>query len=86
MRVCFTDHARRRLAERGVPYGAVCKRVKEAGRMLSCKEQIERRTQAVLVGQEPPIVVEFRPPSSATVVTVLPRQAGAGGKVVKLTC
>jgi hypothetical protein len=82
MQICFTDHARQRLSERKANYGAIRDRVKEAAQMLAGKG----RVRAALVGQEPPIIVEFRPPARATVVTVLPREAGAGGKIVKVTC
>ncbi len=76
----FPEHVRQRLRDRRVRYSAIRDRVREAARMVDS----QRRVRVALVGQEPPVIVEFRPPRRATVVTVLPSRAGAGGQLVKL--
>lgn len=76
----FPEHVRQRLRERRVRYSAIRSRVRETARTLDG----QRRVRVVLVGREPPVIVEFRPPRRAAVVTVLPSRAGAGGRLVKL--
>ena len=76
VRVCFPrGHALKRLHERGATREDVIRRVRQMIREWNLV--IDRRMRVALVGEEPPVLVDFRPPNRATVVTVLPK----GGEV-----
>ena len=78
IRVCFPKaHALKRLQERGATREEIIRRIH---RMVEDWNLIiDRRMRVALVGEEPPVLVDFRPPNRATVVTVLPKGGGVTG-------
>ncbi len=84
MQIFVTAHALQRMQERGTDPNSIQDRIALAEPAL---DALERRTRVALVGQDPPVILDFRPPSNVTVVTVLPHRAGVGGRrLVKLSC
>jgi len=76
MRICIPqEHAGPRLRQRQVIRAEIERRIKLMGEAML----IDCRRRIALVGQQPPIIVDVRPPDRATVVTVLDPGARVGG-------